>query len=276
MAYSCPSLIEHALTRLTQLDDCGRPYPLDNADPDHLGANKRIQFNSTGVLSSISISPDIEAGADLTRKSTGGAYCVNKKKCDRTRGYEITFELCGIPVPLLLMTIGGSGLLDALGNVTGYVQPDTSTSSTCNPGIALDLWYRNDSSSCDGIGTDCLFTHLVFPKVYNWAISDVSGATADEVPHIISIKGYAEANKNWFPTMPDPALNLSWDAATNTWTNPAPAVLPIDPITGLPYTADSWTLANITTIQNGGAFGVNCVDTLPTENVSCDYVPVAV
>src|SRR6478735_8744867 len=98
--FCCPKSIKALAMRITRQDECDRAV-------DPLTPNSRIA--STGFME-INLSPDMEAGEDITTKNGNGEICIREKDQDRLKGFEVELKLCGVPVPVLEMLIDATVL----------------------------------------------------------------------------------------------------------------------------------------------------------------------
>lgn len=258
----CPKSIKACALRITRQNEC-------DVALDPLVPNSRIQ---TAGFMTLSLSPDVEAGEDITTKNACGDICIRDKDCDRLKGFDLELTLCGVPPHVIEMLTGGTLLLDGSGNVKGLAMRE-SKDAVCNDSVALEFWSKNaDKGQCTVDGTtQNLWIHWVLPRTINWEIS--GGLEFSTGPLEIVLSGYAENNPLWFPSYPDTVFP-SWDPGggdpAGTPTGSPPPVLP--PAVTTP---DPWTLADQTAIQAGGPMAWSCVGSLPEPIDDCAYVPVA-
>jgi len=252
----CPSSVKACALRTTRLDNCG-------ISTDPLDAMSRTVVKAFSLLS---ITPDLEAGDDLVMKNACGDICIRDKDCDRLKGFDLELTLCGVPFPQLEILLGVIPLDGANpGDIKGGVMP--AQTDPCVEGRMLELWSKNaKNGTCDNpaiIGDEPPYVQWLLPKTDNWQISGALEFNNQILE--ITLKGYAEPNANWVPSLPG-ATFPAYDVGTGTWSDPPPPILPAGAV------ADTWTLADQTAIQGGGALAWQCVEELPAY-LDCAYSP---
>lgn len=260
MAFCCPSSIKGCAIRFTRLNSCY--IPLDPLTP-----NSRLQGT---FFTSLSLSPDLEDGSDITVMNACGDICIRDKDCDRLKGFDVTLTLCGQPTPALEMFLNAELLEDptVMGDYRGWVLPDSKTAGCPDP-LSIEVWSQNaDPANCAiGAGTQAVYVDWLLPKVSNFQVS--GDITFENEALTIELSGYAENNPQWFPSFPG-ALFPSWDPGggdpTGLPTGAPPPILPAG------ITADPWTLADQAAIQAGGPLAMICVGSLPSPLDNCDYL----
>jgi hypothetical protein len=257
MTITCPSSVKACAMRLTRLNDCS--IALDPLTP-----NSRIATNG---FMEINLSPDVEAGEDITVKNACGDICVRDKDCDRLKGYDVEIKLCGVPLPVIEMLLGYTLLADVNGNFSGFASRESKASPCVEPTM-VEFWSKNaNKGACtvDGTASD-LFLHWVLPTTNNWEISGGLNFTMGNLE--ITITGYAENNPLFFPSFPGPTFP-SWTPGggdpAGVPTGSPPPVLPPD------VEADPWTLTDQAAIQDGGPIHMKAVAALPTVD-ACNYI----
>lgn len=249
----CPKSVKACALRVTREDECGIAV-------DPLTANSRVL---TSGFMELNLSPDVEAGEDITMKNACGEICTRYKDCDRLKGFDVELKLCGVPLPVIEMLIDATLLEDGSGNVVGAAMRNALT-DPCQPPKMIELWSKNVGAVCSPAGdtADNLWIQWVLPLTRNWEISGDLNFTTGALE--VTISGYAENNPNWFPSLPGATFPSYVDGYP---TGSAPCILP----DGL--TADTWSLTDQTAIQQGGPIAWRCVGELPTPVSECAYLP---
>lgn len=258
MTICCPKSIKACAIRVTRQNNC-------DVVLDPLAENSRVL--SSGFME-LNLSPDVEDGNDITTKNACGDICIRDKDCDRLKGFEVELKLCGIPLPMVEMLIDATLIDDGSGNFVGAVMRE-SKSAPCAYSKQLELWSKNAAKTCNADGsTSTAYIQWVLPLTKNWELSGGLNFTMDALE--LTLKGYAENNPNWFPSMPGSTFP-SWvpgggDPAGSPDGAPSP-VLPdgVDP--------DDWSLTDQAAIQAGGPLAWRCVDMLPSPLDDCAYMP---
>lgn len=257
MTITCPSSIKFCRLRITRQNEC-------DVALDPLTPNARIQ--SSGFME-LNLSPDVEAGNDITTKNGCGDICIRDKDCDRLKGFEVELKLCGIPIPVIEMLTGATLLSDGAGGFNGAVMREAKAGA-CENSKMVEIWSKNANKGVcdiDGVPSN-LWIHWVLPRTINWEISGGLNFTMNALE--IVLKGYAENNPLWFPSFPGttfPSWTPGGGDPTGVPTGAPPAVLPpgVD--------ADEWTLTDQAAIQAGGPLAWRTVSELP-ESIPCEYV----
>lgn len=265
MAYSCPQSIHAIMVRLTRLNDCG--VPLDPLTP-----NSRMQF---AAFTSLKLSPDLQAGANIVEVNAAGQICIRDLDCDRLLGFKATLMLCGVPLPALEMLLDTTLLHgDTPGDFKGAVLPNSKTGPCPNPKM-VELWSKNANRAECGVGGtgSALFVQWLAPHTKNWQIDGDLDYEYTK-PLVVQLKGYVENNPNWFPSWPDatfPSYVPGGGDPLGVPTGPPPTILPND------IEPDPWTLEDQAVIQDeetGGPLAWQTVGALPDPIKDCDFVGV--
>lgn len=256
MAICCPKSIKACALRITRQDDCDRAI-------DPLAPNSRIQ---TAGFMELNLSPDMEGGMDITTKNACGDICIRDKDCDRLKGFDAELKLCGMPLAVIEMLIGAELLADDNGDFVGAVMRE-SKNTPCEDSKGLEFWSKNAAKSCS-TGSNNLYIHWVLPRTINWELS--GGLNFTNAALEVTIKGYAQNNTDWVPSMPGPAFPSYVPGGGDPASTPSGAAGPVLP-GGLE--ADPWSLSDQTAIRKGGPLAWRCVGTLPTPLNDCGYLP---
>jgi len=228
----CPKSIKGLAIRVTKADICCAAAP-------ETEANSRVATNGFVTLS---LSPEIEAGEEITVKTADGAICIDDKDPDILKRLTIEVLLCGVPIPLLELLLGASALTDGGGNIVGAALPSlTDQPSAANPLMRqLEVWSRNkDTASCAPGSTVLPYVQWLVPCTQNWQIGGDLEFSITQLEITLTADG--EGSPGWTPSV-----------------------------------AAEWTAGQIATIQGGSGspFAWKCVAALPDVD-DCAYVPAA-
>jgi hypothetical protein len=94
----------------------------------------------TKAFIQFTITPEIEAGTDITQKGADGQPCVTYKTADTLKRVNLSVALCD-PDPEFTEKISGGSLLTAAGNSKGWAAPLVGVDPTPN-GVAVEVWSR--------------------------------------------------------------------------------------------------------------------------------------
>jgi len=214
----------------------------------------------------VNLSPDVEAGEDITTKNACGDICIRDKDCDRLKGFEVELKLCGVPLTVIEMLTGATLLSDGAGGFSGLVMRE-SKAAACEPSKMVEFWSKNaDKGACSVDGTtQNLWIHWVLPRSINWELS--GGLNFTTGPLEVTLSGYAENNPLWFPSYPGttfPSWTPGGGDPSGVPTGAPPPVLPPQ------ITADPWTLSDQAAVQAGGPLFMRCVGNIPVTS-ECNY-----
>lgn len=258
--YRCPQSVHAVMARITRLNACGQAV-------DPLTPNSRNQF---AAFSTMSLKPDIQKGADITVVNAAGQICIRDRDLDRLKGFDVTWDLCGIPLTVLEMILGAAVLPDTnAGDFKGAVMRD-SRSAPALPPKALELWsIDSNKAQCISSSGARPYVQWLLPFTKNWEISGNIDFDYTK-PVTIQVTGYAEKNYNWFPAWPGAAFPSYIPGGGDPTGSPdgaAPCVLPAGVV------ADPWNQTDQENIQAGGPLAWAAVAALPTPGaVDCGFV----
>jgi len=224
----CPSPIRGLALRVTKTDVCGVPV----ADTT---ANSRV---TTRAFVSATFTPEVEEGSEITQKRADGTICVTDKAPDQLKRLSAEIVACGLPFPLLQVTLSLNAFVDGSGNIIGGALPSRAAQAAveANEALQLELWqFNKDPAACAGGGASP-YVRNIFPLFRNrqigGTINAVEGAASE-----ITVTGIVEETAAYQPSDPNDTV---MDAT------------------------------NITTMQASGPWGYVCEDDLPTAT-DCAY-----
>lgn len=252
----CPKSIKACALRITRQDACDRA--IDPTTP-----NSRLL---TAGFADLTLSPDVEAGEDITTKNACGDICIRDKDRDRLKGFNATLMLCGVPLTVIEMLTGAQLLPDAEGNIVGGALRDAKTYEP-DGSLMVELWSKNNVRNCTAEANN-LYIQWLLPRSTNWEISgDLSFSNG---PLEVELSGYVENNPNWLPSFPGedfPSYVPGGGDPSGVPSGPPPTILPwgVD--------ADPWTLEHQEAIQGGGPLAWISVGALPAPISDCQYMP---
>jgi len=258
--YFCPKSVKAVAVTICRQNVCG--VALDPLTP-----NSRLTFDA---FMEFDLKPDIEKGMDITQKNAADEISVRYRGQDRLKGFNITAQLCGVPMPAMEMLLGATLLSGTpSNNYNGLVLPNDLTKPEAN-GVQIDLWSFNaNRNQCLVDGQPGLsYLQWAFPYTHSWEISGDLKFTNDAIT--VEVTGYLEYNPNWIPTWPGPTFPSYYPGGGNPSGNPTypgPTVLPPGQV------ADPWTLADQAAIQAGGPVAFIGTASLPTIS-DCAYAGV--
>jgi len=181
MAGICDAVINLCAVRVTRLDALGNP----TAGPNNVYVtNKPL---------SIAVTPEIEAGRDLTL--VGGCDCIvaTYRGPDKLKRFTFEVDLAKIEPGLMEMMIGASVILS--GTSTDPIGLWYPTQISCDdpvqPNVALEGWqylWEDDHQA-----SDFPYVHWVWPSTY-WQIGQHTLSNDFLQPRL---NGFSRGNPNW-------------------------------------------------------------------------------
>lgn len=133
MANFCPKPVNGVVLEIIKLDACGLPVT---------GPNNAIR---TRGFINLSLSPVVEAAADILEYNAGGEACVDIKGCPVLRGFDGKLRLCGIN-PIATNMLGLTSSILATTDVIGS-HFKTGNADSCAR-FAMKVWAKTDGN-CD-------------------------------------------------------------------------------------------------------------------------------
>lgn len=193
--------------RVVTLDECGA-LPAAAA-PDALLA--------TDGFITISLSSEVEEGAEIITKKADGSLCVNEKFSDSFKRFTVEIEFCNVNPSLLSMVSNAEPYEDYAGDVAGFTVPE----GLIDKFFSLELWTGLAGGVC-APGAESAGGYVLMPFVAGGVLGDIEVGGEDAVN--FSLTGaYTKGGNQWGVGPFDVVLD---DTVT-----PVPAPLPtaLDP-----------------------------------------------
>ncbi len=218
----CPSPIRGLALRLTKTDECGVPVPATQA-------NSRV---TTRAFVSATFTPELEEGSEITQKRADGSICVTDKAPDQLKRLTAEIVACGLPYPMLQISLSMNAMVDGSGNIIGASLASRAAQANveATEALQMELWQFNKDPQACAQGGASPYVRNIFPLVRNRQLSGTINAVEGAASEI-TIAAIVEETA---------------------------AYLPSDPLDA------TMTATNIATMQQSGPWGYVCEDTLPT------------
>lgn len=193
--------------RVVGLDECGA-LPAA-ATPDAMLA--------TDGFITVSLSAEVEEGAEILTKKASGALCVNEKFADSFKRFTMELGFCGVNPSLLAMVSNAVPYLDYAGNVAGFKVPEGEIDTQ----FSFELWTGLAGGVCVP-GAAAAGGYLLLPFVAGGVVGDIEVTGEDAVN--FSLTGASTKGGNQWGVGP-------FDVVLNDAVPPVPAPLPeaLDP-----------------------------------------------
>lgn len=180
MASVCGSSINACGMRVTELDSEGNVVGTPN---NYWVTNKLIE---------IQVTPEVEAGTDVTMKSGCDCIIATYRGDDLLKRFNFQINLGALEFGLLEMMVGGAAIL-AVSDVIGIQWP---TGVNCDadppPRVALEVWSYNWDE--DALDATYPYFHWVWPMT-RWQIGEATLSNGDFFRPVLT--GFSVGNPNW-------------------------------------------------------------------------------
>jgi hypothetical protein len=192
----CFQSFQVCAVRVTRLDATGTPLT---------GVGETNGYIAKAPIEA-KMSPDNQAGVELTAENGCGTLCGYYKQPDQLKKYNVSLSLCDLDLELIelltdnpIVTVGG----ETVGQTSKRVG---ACSNNIRNGVALELWSKKWNSCAPPTG-DELYWHWYWPRAYL--------QTGDQEMKndfmVIPIEGYLQENPNFghggWTEAPWPALD---------------------------------------------------------------------
>lgn len=178
MAAKCWNSVRGRVLRATRVDNCGNPVE---------GTCSQVV---TDGFVSISFSPEIEDGEEITVKKANGQLCVSDQGCSELKWINVEAEFCQVDPDLFSMMTGYPTVLDWQGDAVGT---RITSKIECDAGVALEVWSDVPGNPCTDEGLK-QYGYFLLPWVVNGIVGDFEIAN-DAVT--FSLTGRTKAGGNW-------------------------------------------------------------------------------
>jgi len=210
--------------RVVALDSCGNVPGA--ATPDSMVV--------TDGFISISLSSEVEDGAEIVTRKASGALCVNERQANSFKRFTVEMEFCGVDPGLLSLTTNAEVYENYASEAAGIVVPEGAIDKK----FALELWTGIAGGECEP--GDEASGYVLLPFVNAGVLGDLTVDGENAVS--FSMTGaYTKGGNSW-GVGPFEVLNNAAGA-----TNEVQTVTITDTPTGGTFTLtfDGHTTANI-------------------------------
>lgn len=194
--------------RVTTLNECGA-LPAAAA-PDALIA--------TDGFVTISLSSEIEEGAEIVSRKADGSLCVNEKFADSFKRFTVEMEFCGVNPSLLSMVSNAEPYEDYAGDVAGFTVPEGEIAKF----FSLELWTGMAGGVCVP-GQETAGGYMLLPFLAGGVLGDVE-ITGEDAVNFSLTGAYTKGGNQWGVGPFNVLLNASTPPGV-----PAPLPTALDP-----------------------------------------------
>lgn len=157
---TCPAPLWADITRITKLDNCGRPV---------YGPCSVVVTDS---YTQISYTREIEEGTDYSKRKANGKICRSRKAADTLKWWNAQIDFCQLD-PSLFSMINDKvrPVYDYRGEITGWAGTYDIASSTS---IAVETWLELDDPGdvCEGEQAQGAWGYDLMPRLTNMRMGD--------------------------------------------------------------------------------------------------------
>lgn len=154
--------------RVTELDECGRILP---------SARSMV----TDGFVTVTLSPQVEDGTEITVRNANGAICVNERGNPSFTGFEVEIEFCEVNPSTVAMITNAREYENYGGDVAGFAVPEGEISGR----FAFELWTGVAGVACGDEGDEAS-GYLLLPLVANGTIGDLEIGGEDAITFSLS------------------------------------------------------------------------------------------
>lgn len=177
--------------RLTALDSCGN-VPASGTPGSVL---------VTDGFVSVTLTAEVEDGAEIITKKANGALCVNEMTDSSFKRFTMELEFCGVDPAALSLTTNAEAYEDWDGNVAGI----TVGEGTINKRFAFELWTGLAGQACP-TGVEEASGYMLLPFVNAGVLGDIEVTGEDAVT--FSLTGaFTKGGNGWGVGPYDVVLN---------------------------------------------------------------------
>lgn len=168
--------------RVTVLDDCGN-FPAASA-PDSL-------IVTDGFIT-LSLSAEVEDGAEIITKKADGSLCVNEKFSDSFKRFTMEIEFCGVnPALVSMVSVAEPYEGYTEGDIIGFRVPEGAIEKQ----FGFELWTGLAGAAC-APGAESAGGYLLLPFVQGGVPGDIEVTSEDAVNFTLT-GAYTKGGNQW-------------------------------------------------------------------------------
>lgn len=141
--------------RVTELSDAGSVVP-------------EAKYIATEGFITANLTSEVESGTEILVKNASGALCVNEKRPDSFKRFNVEIEFCGVNPALLTMMTNAEPYTDSAGDLAGFTVPEGEILKQ----FSFELW--SGLSGHIGGGTSAASGYFLLPFVAAGVLGDIT------------------------------------------------------------------------------------------------------
>lgn len=191
--------------RVTQLDDCGAIIPTSQ------------QIVTEGFVT-VSLSPQVEDGTEITLRNASGAICISERGNPTFTGFDVEITFCDVNPSLLSFVTNAEDYEDYSGDIAGFTVPEGEITGK----FALELWTGIAGVACGDDGAEAS-GYMLLPLINAGTLADMEIGGEDAITF-----GLTSASTRGGNTWGVGPYNVLLDAEEES--APAPLPTALDPL----------------------------------------------
>lgn len=192
--------------RVTRLDSCGNVPASGTAD----------SVVVTNGFVSVSLSAQIESGAEILVKDAMGAIRVNERVADSFKRFTVNIVFCNVDPGLLSVLTQGEIYQDYNSDISGLVIPEGQIAKRAG----LEVWTGLSGQACEP-GVEEASGYMTLPFVNGGSLGDLEVSGENAVSFSMQ-NGYTVGGNNWGAG--------PYGVVADASGNPAVLPTPLDPL----------------------------------------------
>lgn len=141
--------------RVTQLDDCGRLL-------------ETSEFIVTDGFVTLTLSPEVEDGTEITSRKANGGLCVNELGNPTFKHFNLEIDFCDVNPSLIPFVTNAEEYENYEGDVAGFTIPEGEITGN----FALELWTGMAGVACGDDGNEAS-GYILLPFVRAGTLGDL-------------------------------------------------------------------------------------------------------
>ncbi len=166
------------MIRVTPQDSCGS-VPTD------------ANYVATDGFVSITLSSEVEDGAEIIVKKANGSLCVNEKRANSFKRFTVELHFCGVNPALLGIVSNANPYVNAAGDTIGFSVPEGEIDKF----FSLELWTGLTGQAC-GEGVDEASGYVLLPLVVAGVLGNIE-ITGDAAIDFSITGAYTKGGNAW-------------------------------------------------------------------------------
>ncbi len=153
----------------------GKRYRVTTLSPFGQITPESQQIVGDGFVT-VTMSSEVEDGAEITSRKFTGALCVNESSAPSFKNFSLEIEFCGVNPDALTSMTNAEPYEDAAGDIAGFTVPEGDITKA----FALEIWMGLSGAAVPQ-GQDEASGYLLLPYVRAGVLGDIELGGEDAV-----------------------------------------------------------------------------------------------